>query len=223
MWASKWRLNWIAIATVLLVLHSAFDFAAWAVPQGRAPTDKRKEGHFTSPDGRFTFNYSDLIVACSRDLKQSDLWIPVESCEAYQPVCSDFFGAKDNTVACVAYPARSLKGTNFEAAAFSVNQINVATIDGCLNLAGPNVRTLRKEEVNDVTFTVIDTSSVAAGNFLDGEAYRSFHRNKCYELGIRIAYSNIGNYDPGTVREFDLETVYRSLKSVLNTFRLLKS
>ena len=187
----------------------------------RPVSDKREEGHFTSPDGTFTFNYAAPIVKCTRDAKQSDRWIPAE-CEAYIPVCSDFSAIKDNTIACVAYPASSLKGTNFEAAAFSVSQVNAATADGCLNVTEPNVRTLRKENVNGVTFTVIETGDAAAGNLMDGEAYRSFHQNNCYELDIRIASSDIGNYDPRTVRDFDREEVYRSLKSALNTFRFMK-
>jgi hypothetical protein len=123
----------------------------------------------------------------------------------------------------LAYLAGGNKGTNFQAAAFSVNQINAITTDRCLNIAESNVRTLRKEKVNGVTFNEIETGGgVAAGNLMDGEAYRSFHQNKCYELDIRIASSNIGNCDPGTVREFDREAVYRGLKSVLNTFQFVK-
>ena len=137
-------------------------------------------------------------------------------------MCSDFSGARGSTVACLAYPAGNFKGTNFQAAALSVNEINVTTKDGCLNVAEPNARNLRNEKVNGVTFTISETGGVAAGNLMDGEIYRSFHQNKCYELDIRIASSNIGNYDPGSVREFDHDAVYRSLKSVLSTFQFVK-
>jgi len=188
----------------------------------QGPASSKPEESFSSPDGRFAFRYPNSLVRCERDSKQADRWIPAESCEAYIPVCSDFSGSRGTTIACVAYLADGMKGTNFQAAAFSVNQINAITTDGCLNIAESNVRTLRKEQVNGVTFSVIETGGVAAGNLMDGEAYRSFHQNKCYELDISIASSNIGNYDPGTVRGFDREAVYRSLKSVLNTFQFVK-
>ena len=177
---------------------------------------------FISPDGNFAFKFPNSLVRCERDSKQADRWMPAESCESYIPVCSDFSGSRGATIACVAYPPGGIKGTNFQAAALSVNETNATTPDGCLNVAEANVRTLRKEEINGVTFTVIEAGGVAAGNLMDGEAYRSFHQNKCYELDIRIASSNIGNYDPGTVREFGRDAVYRNLKSVLNTFRFVK-
>ena len=82
--------------------------------------------------------------------------------------------------------------------------------------------TSRKEKVNGVTFDVFDVGGVAAGNLLAADAYRSFHQNRCYELDLRVASANIGNFDPGTVKEFDYEAVHRSLKSVLDTFTFLK-
>lgn len=185
----------------------------------QGPAGNKPEESFISPDGRFAFRYPNSLVRCERDSKQADRCIPTESCEAYIPVCSDFSGSPGTTVACVAYLTGGIKGTNFQAAAFSINQVNATTMGRCLNIAESNVRTLRKEKVNGVTFTVIETDGVAAGHLMDGEAYRSFHQNKCYELDIRIASSNIGNYDPGTVRGFDRETVYSSLKSALNTFQ----
>ena len=183
---------------------------------------KPEEKRFTNPDGTFTFSYARSIVKCARDPKQSDWWIPAESCEAYTPVCSHFDGSGDNTIVCVSYPAATMKGTNFEAAAFSVNRINAHTMDECLNIAEPTVRTRRTEKVNGVTFTVFEIADAGLGNGSSGEAYRSFHRNMCYELDITLAFADIGDFDPGTVREFDYKTVYRSLKSVLNTFQFLK-
>lgn len=179
---------------------------------------------FISPDGTFSFRYSNSLLMCKRDPNQSDRWTPGKSCEAYTPVCSDFSGVQDATVVCVAYPADSLKGTNFEAAAFSVNQRDATTTEECLKVTEPPapVAPIRSETIAGVKFNVIETDGAAAGNLIDGVAYRSFHRNRCYELDIRIAFANIGNFDPGTVREFDHEPVHRPLKSVLNTFQFLK-
>ena len=200
--------GWLSVAFVLTFL--------------RGPASNRPEESFISPDGTFAFKYPNSLVRCERDSKQADRWTPAESCEAYIPVCSDFSGSRSKTVACLAYPASSVRGTNFQAAALSVNETNATTRGGCLNIAEAHARTLRNAEVNRVTFTVIETDDAAAGSLMDGVTYRSFHQNKCYELDIRIASSNIANYDPGTVREFERDAVYRSLKSALNTFQFLK-
>jgi hypothetical protein len=139
-------------------------------------------------------------------------------------VCSDFSGIKDATIACVAYPAANLRGTNFEAGAFSVSRLDATTVSECLSVPEPppHVGTARTETVNGVTFNVTETDGVAMGNLIDAYDYRSFHGNRCYELDIRIAFANIGNFDPGTVKEFDDKAVYSSLKSVLNTFKFVK-
>ena len=71
-------------------------------------------------------------------------------------------------------------------------------------------------------FTVTETDGVATGNLMDGYVYRSFHGNKCYELDIRIAFSNPAYSDPGTIKNFDLKAVHRRLKQVLDTFEFAK-
>ncbi len=115
-----------------------------------------------------------------------------------------------------------MKGTNFQAAAFSVNEIKAATTQTeCLNVEEPppHVGRANTETVNGVTFTVVETDGVATGNLMDGYVYRNFHRNKCYELDVRIAFSNPANADPGMMKNFDLEMVHHRLKQVLDTFK----
>ena len=184
----------------------------------------RKTG-FTSTDGAFRFEYPASLVRCGRNPTQPDRWGPDESCEAFTPVCSDFSGQSDGTVTCIAYPAAEMKGTNFQAAAFSVSEIKGATTEAeCLKVEEPppHVGSVRKETVNGVTFTVIETDGVATGNLSDGYVYRSFHRNRCYELDVRIAFSNPAYADPGTMKNFDVEVVHHRLKKVLDTFKFVK-
>lgn len=178
--------------------------------------------YFTSTDGTFAFEYPKSLIKCERDPKQADSWIPARSCDGVIPVCAYASLTKDATVACIAYPAETLIGTNFEAAAFTVNKLDEATAEECLQVTEPHPATSHKEKVNGVTFNVFDVGGVAAGSLLDADAYRNFHQNRCYELDLRIAFVSIGAFDPGTVKEFDGEAVHRSLKSVLDTFKFLK-
>jgi hypothetical protein len=179
----------------------------------------------TSIDGTFHFEYPASLVRCERNPNQADRWRPDESCEAYTPVCSDFAGQSDGTVTCIAYPVEGMKDTNFQAAAFSVSELKAAATEAkCLKVEepSPHVGSPRKETVNGITFTVIETDGVACGNLSDGYVYRSFHRNKCYELDVRIAFSNPANADPATMKTFDLKTVHDRLKQVLDTFKFVK-
>jgi hypothetical protein len=125
----------------------------------------------------------------------------------------------------MAYPPGGMKkGTNFQAAAFSVNELKDAnTQPKCQVVAEPPPHgTFHTETINGVKFNVAEIDGVATGNLMDGYVYRTFHKGKCYELDIRIAFSNIGNYDPGTVKNFDSERVSRALKAVLASFKFLR-
>jgi hypothetical protein len=190
--------------------------------QGRTNQARKS---FTSPDGAFNFEYSDSLVSCRRDPHRDDWWLPDESCDAYTPVCSNFSCDSTGTIACIAYPASEMKGTTFQAAAFSVNERKEAPTESkCLKVEEPppHVGNARNETVNGVGFKVTETDGVATGNLIDGYNYRTFHKGTCYELDIRIAFSNAVNYDPGTVKTFDSEKVERSLKKVLASFKFLR-
>lgn len=219
---------WVAFKNVsdLMLFHKCICAvclsASFLLPSFQKPAGHTAEGSFISPDGRFAFKYSNSLIKCERDPKQPDQWIPNGSCEAYIPVCTDAASTPNATVVCIAYPAEGFSGTNFEVAAFSVNQLDGVTAEECQRITEPRPVTPRREKINGVTFDVFDVSGVAAGNLLAADAYRSFHRDRCYELGLRVAMVSMGNFDPGTVKEFDHEAVNRSLKSALNTFTLVK-
>ena len=190
-----------------------------------AQEDSARKVSFTSADGAFHFEYPASLVRCGRNPNQADRWGPDESCEAFIPVCSDFSGQSGGTVTCIAYPAEGMKGTNFQAAAFSVSELRAATTQAeCLKVEEPppHVGGARKETVNGATFTVIETDGVATGNLIDGYVYRSFHREKCYELDVRIAFSNPAYAHPGMMKNFDLKAVHHDLKRVLDTFKFVK-
>ena len=84
---------------------------------------------------------------------------------------------------CVAYPAGdNTKDTTFQAAAFSVNQLNEAKTESqCLDVAEPppHVGTSRTEFVNGVKFNVTETDGVATGNLIDGYVYRTPIVHRC--------------------------------------------
>ena len=165
-----------------------------AVSDPQQPTSHKEVSvHFTSPDGTFAFEYPKSLIKCERDPKQEDSWIPARSCEAVIPVCSYASLTKDATIACIAYPAETLAGTNFEAAAFSVNKLDEATADERLQVTDPHPATSHKEKINGVTFDVFDVGGVAAGSFLAADAYRNFHQNRCYELDLRVAFVSMGS------------------------------
>ena len=186
---------------------------------------QRGRRYFTSPDGLFRFEYSDSLVSCKRDPNQANWWVPDKSCEAYTPVCSNWSCDSSGTVACVGYPANEMKGTNLQAAAFSVNERRKVTAESeCLRVEKPppQIGTAHNETLNGIKFQAIEIDGIGLGNFIEGYVYRNFHNGMCYELDLRIASSNIANFDPGTVKPFDSEKVKRALRAVLGSFRFIR-
>ena len=59
--------------------------------------------------------------------------------------------------------------------------------------------------------------SGAAGSFYAEDAYRMVEKGVCYETIYFIHSTNIGNYQPGTIREYDTEALSRLFNGVLAT------
>lgn len=56
---------------------------------------------------------------------------------------------------------------------------------------------------NGVTYSVASTNSAGAGNFYEETVYAIFGSKPCVAVRYFIHSSNIGNYPPGVVKEFD--------------------
>ena len=74
--------------------------------------------------------------------------------------------------------------------------------------------------INGVSFTKSESSGVAAGNIYEQTYYRAAHNETCYEIIYFVHYGNIGNYDPGTIKEFDHTALIQKFDQILSTLVL---
>ena len=187
---------------------------------------------FTSADRVFQFKYSGLLVRCIESKTQPGLWLPDDSCEAYFPVCDDAGSQGSITAVCFAYPkSRFKESPTFEAGTFSVAEVKkINTEKECL-VGSPdwvvdphgNGKT---ESINGVKFKVFQLSDAGMNQSLVAHVYRTVHKNRCYELSIRMAMASSGAFDPGTIKEFtkkDWNEVDGHLRESLKSFRFLNS
>ncbi len=74
------------------------------------------------------------------------------------------------------------------------------------------------EFINGYNFVRTQAVGAGAGNIYEQQIYRTAFKNVCYEAIYFIHYSNIGNYAPGTVTEYDANTLMKKLGEVLSSF-----
>lgn len=209
----------------------AFGPEAVSFPCQTAPQNHPDRLHTFSENSAFQFQYSDMLIHCVQKKDQGEAWIPADSCNAYFPVCDDSGSQGSSTLACFAYPKDKFADTpTFEAAAFSVAEVRQArTEDSCLvgspdwdidPRSGAKIHT-----INEVKFKFFEIGGAGMSQGVDGQVYRTFRQNKCYQLSIRLAMANSGAFDPGTINKFSKEDeneVRTRLRQCLNSFRFVK-
>jgi len=196
---------------------------------------------FTSANGLFRFQYSDMLVNCmpqqtpSSAIKsgvsegtQPAVSSIAASCMSQGAIC-DGPGSEGSAMACFAYPKEQFKDKpHFVAASIFVSEIQSAKTENVCLQGSPNWFVISSKAetttINDVSFKTFEIGDNWAGGGQSGPAYRTFHNGKCYELGIQTVISR-AEYDPGTVKEFtqkDRSEVEGRLRQALNSLVFLK-
>ena len=181
---------------------------------------------FGSEDGTFQFRYSPTLVHCTLQRAEKDegsSWVPADACSSQEGICDDS-ASRATTIACFAYPKGGLKDKPaFDAAAFFVAWVQSATTPkACFE--GSQYWLIRNSEsatIGSVSARLFHISDAWASGSQDGDVYRVFHGQVCYELGIQEANTNPGAFDPGSVKEFtkrDKSEVRARLKQALDSF-----
>lgn len=182
---------------------------------------------FTAPDGSFSFRYWDHLIRCKW---VPEAWVP-DGCSGYVPTCDGLAdpGHGQTSIACFAYPKNKFTDTPaFEAATFSVEVVDEhTTAKSCL--AGPEGGGLDVDKrgttrIHGVSFEVFEFGAGASNQGTDVEAYRTFHKGKCYQLGINRASANPTVFDPPVrdLSEADEREVNGTLEQARKSFRFLK-
>jgi hypothetical protein len=87
------------------------------------------------------------------------------------------------------------------------------------NAGGPE-ELIGNEVINGLTFVHSTSEGAGAGNYYQQEIYRMVNKNMCHEVIYFVHYTNIGNYPPGIVTEFDRNALTQKFYSVFSTFTI---
>jgi hypothetical protein len=184
---------------------------ALASPQSRKASPQTRS--FESADHAVTFQYSNPLLLCQKS---------TPSCQDYLPACQ-IDQDTITPIACLAYGGHAYKDYNFTSATLALGILNSAKDETtCHDLPGTKTD---DEKINGVIFKTSQDGDAGMGHSAEDFIYRAFHGGRCYTADLRIATTNFGNYDPGTVKEFkpaDELKVRRKLKQVLETLYFLE-
>lgn len=72
-----------------------------------------------------------------------------------------------------------------------------------------------------VTYSLATTSGAGAGNLYEESVYAIEGSKPCTAVRYWIHSSNIGNYDPGTVREFDRNALIQSFDTIRRSVQVI--
>jgi len=187
-------------------------FSAW----GQGPPSLET---FTSPDGAFQFVYPetyDLLVG-ERLLRAT------QGRHQAIPVC-EFSMA----LACVVYPIEVQQEARLEAAGFSVGTLSGVTDEStCMDYTDlPASLDDRRPQLTSIAIHSRVYRHASARKKLPGhvqaiDSYRTFNRQKCYELQIRISLSEEAKLQPASqsapLPDVQAQTAQESLRLILSS------
>jgi hypothetical protein len=149
---------------------------------------------FTSPDSAFQFLYPD-----NYELLVGENILKATQGRHLGFVVCDFSRA----LVCVVYPIERLEDDKFEGAGFSAEVLPAATIESdCLAYAN---RFSRPEDehsqpaqvrINGRMFHHVSVSRRMTGHAQSSDLYRTFHKDRCYELRIDVSFSEQSTTPP---------------------------
>jgi hypothetical protein len=186
---------------------------------------------YTSPDGKFQFAYTALIM-CVRHVpnafnvgypwEPSDCWDWAEGC--------GHESSPTKTAVCLAFPATDLKHHQMvTGGTVSIADVtDRANESACLDLSEYLFDGLTTDQVHvgDVTFVHVERGNAGGGHGDSHSIYRSFHNGTCYQIEITVDTLN-GDFDMTPDKAMaifaeDNAMVRNRMKRVVDTFRFLE-
>jgi hypothetical protein len=74
--------------------------------------------------------------------------------------------------------------------------------------------------IKGVKYSVAVSDGAAAGNRYQQKVYKTLQNNKCISIFVNTHSTNIGNYEPGTIKEFNKASFDSVMSRMLDTFKV---
>jgi hypothetical protein len=163
---------------------------------------------YSNRDFGFTLRYSKDFTVCEGGLDYCEVTF-----RSYIPVCDD------SAVDCFLYTGKEYEGTNFSAAALSVNVLRDKRTEQDCNELDIGQNPTKTKVINGVRFHYGMGGYGGLGHWVSRAKYRALYDKVCFELAANVAGVNSANFEPGTIKEFDESKLDKQLDATVDTFR----
>ena len=196
-------------------LPASQDYFVTLTPNGDVPQFTMRVA--INPPGKDVQYFSYGNSATGLSLTYSDEFAPA------LPVVGNYKTDPELTLHFI--DSKTYEKTNLsEAYLFISSTSDAQTVATCTELnqnggGGPEYP-VGDEIINGFTFTHSTSEGAGAGNYYQQEIHRTVNQNICYEVIYYIHSTNVGNYTPGTVTEFDREGILKKMAAIFSTLTL---
>jgi hypothetical protein len=194
------------------VLPSTQDYLITLTPDGNVPQFILRVA--VNPPGKQAQYFQYHNPATGLSLTYPDTFAPATSVYANYKIAPEL---SLQLIDSKTYEKTNLGEAYFFLSSSSDPQV-VATCTQPNQNAGGAEEVVGNEAINGFTFVHSTSADAGAGNIYQQEIYRMVNQNICYEVIFFMHSSNVGNYTPGTVNEFDHDGLVQKMSSVLATF-----
>ncbi|MFA6297332.1 MAG: hypothetical protein WC629_02100 [Candidatus Paceibacterota bacterium] len=119
-------------------------------------------------------------------------------------------------------PESMATGTNLSRdSKISFETKNASSCDATIFAKDADITSKNKSQeiiIGTTTYSTLTFSGAGAGNFYETTIYSTKASSSCSALKLFIHSTNIGNYDPGTIKEFDKTKLLEIFAKVLQNF-----
>lgn len=119
-------------------------------------------------------------------------------------------------------PASLAAGTNLSRDTYMSVEFPGSSSCDAVQFVGEARTSSTRVTEDGVDYSVATGGGAAAGNLYQETAYAAIRGNTCFVTRLLVHTTNIGNYDPGTVRAFDVATLEPTFAAFRRSVRPLR-
>lgn len=133
----------------------------------------------------------------------------------------NYLGATKTAVAQILISPSLFIGTNLHEAVVAIGIDTDPTIVASCQQAINGDQAQGFVTISGKDFSLFTGTDAGAGNLYDYRDYRRAQNGKCYEITEVLHSSNIGNYEPGTIKEFNKKYFSGVLDKMATSFEFI--